>query len=116
MSGWQTFSTLIFFFLLNAVRELQSKGFAGQAGVLLEKAGGRGQHLHQQGVDVVLQVGLLPGLMFDAVLEADDGLDQVLQQEVCFVTQEETIKLAFLTHTQCDQMAKVIFNIGPFTK
>ena len=54
--------------------------------------------------------------MFDAVLEADDGLDQVLQQEVCFVTQEETIKLAFLTHAQCDQMAKVIFNIGPFTK
>ena len=98
------------------MRELQSKGFAGQAGVLLEKAGGRGQHLHQQGVDVVLQVGLLPGLMFDAVLEADDGLDQVLQQEVGFVTQEETIKLAFLTHTQCDQMAKVIFNIGPFTK
>ena len=67
-------------FLLNGVRQLDTEAVAGKAAVLLQQAGRGGQDLREQRVDVVLEVGLLPGLAFDSLLKVDDRLDQVLKQ------------------------------------
>ena len=88
---------LIKSFLLNGVRQLDSEAVTGQAPVLLEQAGGRGQDLHEQRVDVVLEVGLLPGLAFDSLLKVDDGFNQVLEIQLVNIIEALVLDLETLS-------------------
>ena len=67
--------------LLNVWRQFDSETVVGQTSVFLKETWGGREDLHEEGVDVVLQVGLLPGLTLDALLQSHDCFDQILK---CF--------------------------------
>ena len=78
---FRLFAFFWYLLLLNVGRQFNSETFIRQGAVLLQQAGRGGQHLHEEGVDVVLQVRLLPGLGLDPVLQVDDRLDKVLERK-----------------------------------
>ena len=63
--------------LLNVWRQFDSETVVGQTSVFLKETWGGREDLHEEGVDVVLQVGLLPGLTLDALLQSHDRLNQI---------------------------------------